>query len=95
MGQRLLIAAAVLTATLTVSSAAHVEERPEVDWHGAGWLGSGWGRHWSRDPIVGVYGPVYRYDPYASYRNDNGCYRMLPVLTAIGPQLRRVFVCDF
>jgi hypothetical protein len=94
MRQRLLLAT-VLTAMVTFSSTAHVEERAEVDWHGAGWIGSGFGPNWSRDPIVGVYGPGYQHDPYASYRNDNGCYRMLPVMTSFGLRLRRVFVCDF
>jgi hypothetical protein len=68
-------------------------------WHGSGWLGSSWGL-WSdgfqRDPIIGVYGPFnLDFDPYASYRNDNGCFRVLPVQTRAGLRLRRVFVCDF
>jgi hypothetical protein len=69
------------------------------DWHGSGWLGSSWGR-WGngfrRDPIVGFYGrSAFDPDPYASYRNDNGCYRVLPVATPSGVQLRRLFVCNF
>ena len=69
------------------------------DWHGSGWLGSSWGLlndGFRRDPVVGVYGPyAFDFDPFASYRNDNGCYRMLPVRTPTGLRLRRVFVCDF
>ncbi len=69
-------------------------ERPK--WHGSGWLGSPWGYTFRRDPIVGVYGPyAYAPDPYASYRNDRGCYRVLPVETPRGPALKRVFVCDY
>ena len=69
------------------------------DWHGSGWLGSPWGivsDGFRRDPIVGVYGRLgLDFDPYASYRNDNGCFRILPVRTQTAIRLRRVFVCDF
>jgi hypothetical protein len=105
MMHRRLIAVSVVLLALTGGvaqagewSAHHVQDS---EWHGSGWLGTAWGRtDWGlgfrRDPIVGVYGAQgVEYDPYASYRNDNGCARLLPVQTPRGVKLRRVFVCDF
>ncbi len=91
-----LTAVCAIAAALAAAAPAQAE-----DWHGSGWLGTGWGRNhlfygFRRDPIVGVYGPSnYDFDPYASYRNDRGCIRILPVTTPAGIRLRRVFVCDF
>jgi hypothetical protein len=80
-------------------AAASASDWRGSDWHGSGWLGSSWGL-WGdgfrRDPIVGVYGSLaFDFDPYASYRNDNGCFRILPVQKRGAVKLRRVFVCDF
>lgn len=71
-------------------------ERDGRHWHGSGWLGSPWGGTFRRDPIVGAYG-FYNdvSDPYRSYRNDRGCYRVLPVETPSGVRRERVFVCDY
>lgn len=96
-----LIAAAILGVACFSGGMAGAGEWRGDDWHGSGWLGTAWGRtDWGlgfrRDPIVGAYGArAVEYDPYASYRNDNGCFRMLPVETPHGVRLRRVFVCDF
>ncbi len=90
-----------VASVLAVATPALAGDWTASGWHGEGWLGNsygiwndGYGFH--RDPIVGVYGPsAFASDPYASYRNDNGCYRVLPVTTPQGVRLRRVFVCDF
>ncbi|MET0219818.1 MAG: hypothetical protein ABW213_04090 [Tardiphaga sp.] len=100
MTHRRLIALCAVLFALT-GSVAQAGDWPGYDWHGSGWLGTAWGRTdgwygFRRDPIVGVYGArAIEHDPYASYRNDNGCARVLPVVTPRGIQRRRVFVCDF
>lgn len=99
MTRRLLAGPIVLLAILP--GVAQAFDRRVDSWHGSGWLGTAWGRSsWGlgfrRDPVVGVYGArALDFEPYASYRNDDGCARMLPVATPGGIQLRRVFVCDF
>lgn len=94
---------AMIVSTVSLAclvGAAHAGEGRD-DWHGSGWLGTAWGRtEWGygfrRDPVIGAYGArSVEFDAYAPYRNDNGCYRMLPVETSRGVRLRRVFVCDF
>jgi hypothetical protein len=104
-GMAVSVALLALTGTAQAGAwpdgAAHDSTSRDSGWHGSGWLGTAWGRTnggpgFRRDPIVGVYGArAFDVEPYASYRNDNGCARMLPVATPRGVELRRVFVCDF
>ncbi len=98
---RWIAAAATVAFALYATGAAradswYIPEPAGPGWHGSGWLGSARAGNWRRDPIVGVYGATaLDYDPYASYRNDNGCYRVLPVITPAGVRPMRTFVCDY
>jgi hypothetical protein len=54
--------------------------------------GRGRGRGFARGVGLGLLPFGYPY--YSNYYYDDDCWRLVQVLTPIGPQLRRVWVCD-